>query len=186
MKEEKKKEKSRASMIIDGDIEPGPGEKYLLNLRKRVPFDKMDPEKHREIARKGQAAMRELHGEKKTARQSLESILTLKATEEIMTAADIDPKVSEKLRRDNPNATIYDLIQAVAVGKALDGSIRAAEYVRDTHGDKPVDRHEISADIMTDQDRNLLETINQRLESGDHIEIVRDIPADDPAGDNKE
>ena len=177
---EEKKEKSRASMIIDGEIEPEPGERGLLNLRKRTSFDRMDPEKHREISKKGRAAQAELYGQKKTARESLEKLLTLKINDDIVAGADIDPEVARKLKASNPEATLYDLIQCVAVGRALTGSIRAAEYVRDTHGDKPVDRHEINGEmIMTDQDRNLLETINQRLESGDRLEVIRDIPADD-------
>lgn len=183
---EEKKEKSRASMIIDGEIEPQGIEKGWLNLRKRTSFDQLSPERRKEIARKGAAAVNALHGEKKTARESIEKVLTLKINDDIVAGADLDPKIAERLKRDNPDATLYDLIQCVAVGRALGGSIRAAEYVRDTHGDKPVDRHEITADIMTDQDRNLLETINQRLESGDRLEVIRDIPADDPAGDNKE
>ena len=79
--DEPKKEKSRASMIIDGDIEPEENERYLLNLRKRVPFNQMDPEKVKEIRRKGAEAVNQLHGEKKTAKQALASVLTLKATD---------------------------------------------------------------------------------------------------------
>ena len=183
---EEKKEKTRGQMIIDGEIEPQGSEKGWVNLRKRVSFNQMDPEKHREISKKGRAAQAELYGQKKTARESLEKVLTLKINDDIVAGADIDPEVAKKLKASNPEATLYDLIQCVAVGRALGGSIRAAEYVRDTHGDKPIDRHEISADIMTDQDRNLLETINARIAAGDHIEVIRDIEADDPAGDNKE
>ena len=128
---DKPKEKSRASLIIDGIIEPEtPKERALLNLRKRTPFNEMPKEKALEIRRKGQKALTELHGEKKTAKQSLENILSLKITDEIIANADVDPKIVERLKRDNPNATMYDLIHAVAVGRALDGSISAMTYVR--------------------------------------------------------
>ena len=83
MKEEKTK--TRAQMIIDGDIEPeNPRERGLLNLRKRVPFNQMPEDKVREIRRKGAEAVNKLHGEKKTAKQSIERILTLKVDDNII------------------------------------------------------------------------------------------------------
>lgn len=179
--DEPKKEKSRASMIIDGDIEPEENERYLLNLRKRIPFNQMDPEKVKEIRRKGAEAVNQLHGEKKTAKQALASVLTLKATDEVVKAADIDPKIAERLKRDNPNATLYDLIQAVAVGRALEGNVKAMEYVRDTHGDAPIKQIEVTENITTEADRELMRQLSERLQDADRIEIVKDIgPADDP------
>ena len=169
---EEKKEKSRASMIIDGEIEPEPNERYLLNLRKRVPFNEMSPEKRQEICRKGGKAVQELHGEKKTAKQALQNVLSLKVTPEIIAGADIDEAIADRLKRDNPNATIYDLIQAVAVGRALEGNIKAAEYVRDTHGDRPIERVEVTDNVTTDQDRELMRTIADRLQSGELIQVV--------------
>ena len=161
-------------MIIDGLIEPNEDEKYLLNLRKRKPFNQWDKEEHRKVCQKGNKALQELHGEKKTAKQSIERVLTLKVTDEILEQAEIDPKIAERLKRDNPNATLYDLIQAVAVGKALDGNVKAMEYVRDTHGDKPIERVEIEENITTEQDRELMRQIAERLESAE-ITVVKDI-----------
>ena len=99
----------------------------------------------------------------------------MKATYEIIAGADIDPKIAERLRRDNPDATLYDLIQAVAVGRALDGSINAMQYVRDTHGDAPKTQIEVSENITTDQDRELLQAINDRLQN---VEVVKVVDAD--------
>lgn len=159
-------------MIIDGLIEPEENERYLLNLRKRVPFNQMPEEKRKEICRKGAEAIHQLHGEKKSAKQSLSRILTLKVTDEIIENADVDPAVAEKLKRDNPDATLYDLIQAVAVGRALEGNIKAAEYVRDTHGDKPVERVEVTENVTTDQDRELMRTIAARLEKAESVQLI--------------
>ena len=170
---EQDKPKTRAQMIISGEIEPEPHERGLLNLRKRVPFNQMPAEKVLEIRRKGAEAVNQLHGEKKTAKQSMERILTLKVDDSIIAGADIDPEIANKLRRDNPNATMYDLIQAVAVGRALDGNVKAMEYVRDTHGDKPVDKVDVTGNIITDSDRELLKTVNARLEQSE-ITVVQD------------
>lgn len=170
--EEKKKEKSRASMIIDGDIEPLPNERYLLNLRKRKSFNEYDKEELREISRKGRKALSELHGERKTARQALENILSLKVTDDIIAKADIDASIAERLKKDNPDATFYDLIQAVAIGRAIDGSVNAMMYVRDTNGDKPVDKMEVTTDVMTDKDRELLKSISARLDGVELVKVV--------------
>lgn len=42
-------------------------------------------------------------------------------------------------------------------------STKAAEFLRDTIGEKPADRQEISADIITAEERALLEKVNARL-----------------------
>ena len=170
------KKKSRATMIINGEIEPStPYEKTMLNLRNRRSFDKMDEETHREISRKGGQATAEMYGEKKTARKALENILTLKVTDTMFADADISQELIAKLKRSDPNATIYDLLNAVAVGKAMDGNLKAYELIRDTYGDKPTEKVDISGEIVTDADRALLESISHRLQDGDRLEIVRDV-----------
>ena len=171
--EKQEKKKSRASMIIDGEIEPEENERYLLNLRKRVPFNQMPEEKRKEICRKGAEAINKLHGEKKTARQSLEKILTLKVDDDLLNAAELPAELVKKIKRSNPDATIYDLIQTVAVGRALDGNMKAYELIRDTHGDKPIERVEVTENVTTDQDRELMRQIAARLDSPD-ITIVAD------------
>ena len=174
------KEKSRASRIIDGEIEPEENERYLLNLRKRKPFDQWDKEELKEVSRKGAEALQLLHGEKKTAKQAIERVLTLKITDEIAAGVDADPEIIKRLRKDNPNATLYDLMQAVAVGRALDGSIAAMQYVRDTHGDKPIERVEVTENITTEQDRELMRTIAERLNDPSvTIEATRTITTED-------
>ena len=176
MGEEIKKEKSRASMIIDGDIEPEtPKERALLNLRKRIPLNQRSPEEQLEIRRKGQKAQREIYGKKKTARESIETILSIKVNDEIMQKADLDPSIIERIKRSGEELTFYDLVNMVAIGRAIDGSVNAMQYVRDTNGDKPTDKIEMTADIMTDRDRELLERISQRIEGAEEIAIVRNI-----------
>lgn len=55
----------------------------------------------------------------------------------------------------------------LAADKAGKGSTKAAEFLRDTIGEKPVDRQEVSADIMTDAERSLIAKIQARLSGGD-------------------
>lgn len=172
-----KKEKSRAAMIIDGVIEPEENERYLLNLRKRKPFNEWDKDELHAVAVAGGKAVQELHGERRTAKESLSNVLTLKVTPEILEQADIDASIADRLKRDNPNATIYDLIQAVAVGKALEGNMKAYELIRDTNGDKPIERVEVSDNVTTEADRELMRQIAERLDSPDTI-IAKTLPED--------
>ena len=178
MSEAKQEEdKSLYNKIISGEVEPEGRQKGWKNLEKRVSFNQMSPEKRKEVCRKGAEAVRKLHGEKKTAKQSLEQILTLKATDEIIAGADLEPEIAERLKKDNPDATLYDLIQLVAVGRAVGGNMKAYELIRDTYGDKPVDKVEVSADIMTDKDRELLQKISARLDDPGLV-IVQDVTGD--------
>ena len=77
--------------------------------------------------------------------------------------------MAERFKRDNPEATVYDLIQAVAAGRALGGNMKAYELIRDTYGDKPIDKVSLEADIMTAADRALLEKVSSRLADPDLI-----------------
>ena len=162
-------QKSRYQMILDGEAEPEGREKGWINLEARVPFNQMEPEKALEIRRKGGEAAQRLHGEKKTARESLGRILSLKITDEIMEGADVPADVIARIKRDNPEATLYDLIQAVAVGRALGGNVKAMEYVRDTNGDKPADKIDarLEGQVMTDADREMIQALTDRLQAGE-------------------
>ena len=91
--------KSRISMIIDGEIEPETAkERGYLNLRKRKSFADMDKEKLREISRKGNKTQKEIYGKKKTAREALQNILSLKITDDIVKNADIDGAIVERIK----------------------------------------------------------------------------------------
>ena len=178
---EEKKEKSLFQQVIDGDIEPEGAQKGWINLKKgqnEHNFAVIDPEKAKEIRRKGAEAINKLHGKKKTAREALEGILTLKVTDEIIAGADLPEDIAERLKRSNPDITIYDLIQLVAAGRAVGGNIKAAEYIRDTYGDAPIKEYKIDGSITTEQDRQLMQQIAGRLEAAGEIFIVKDQEAE--------
>ena len=169
-------EKSLYEKVITGEVEPVGEQKGWKNLQighNEHNFTVIDQEKRKEICRKGAAAVNKLHGEKKTAKQCLETILTLKVNDKIIDGADLDPDIAERLKRDNPEATLYDLIQIVAAGRAVGGNIKAAEYIRDTYGDKPTEKIDVTGEIMTETDRAMLEKIAKRLDDPD-ISIVKD------------
>ena len=183
--EEKKTEKTTYQKVIDGEITPEGCQKGWSNLKEgqqKHNFAVIDSEKLSEISRKGAAAVNKLHGEKRTAKQALEKILTLKVNDAIIAGADLEPELAERLKRDNPDATIYDLVQLVAVGRAVGGNMKAYELIRDTYGDKPIERVEVSENITTEADREMMRAIAARLENGEKIEVVKDVNADQENG----
>lgn len=169
--------------IKAGEQQPEGSQKGWKNLTLAHNFAVIDKEKHREISRKGAAAVNKLYGEKKTAKEALQNILTLKITPEIIAKADLEPELAERLKRSNPDATVYDLMQIVAVGRAVGGNMKAYELVRDTYGDMPIKQVEITENITTDADRALMQQINKRLQEAETVQIVEAVQSD-PAGDN--
>ena len=174
-----KEHKTRYQMIRDGEIEPEGIEKGWMNLQP-IPINTRPPEEQREICSKGGKAVQKIHGEKKTARESLQRMLSILATPEILQAADIETALADRLKRENPDMTLYDVMNAAAIGKAISGNVASMQYVRDTAGDKPKDQIELTSNIMTDQDRELLQQISSRIENADQICIVSDQTAADP------
>ena len=162
--------------IRAGEIIPEGSAKGWKNLHP-VPVTERDPERRREICQKGAAAVNRIRGEEKTAKQSLDRMLSILATPEIIAAADIETALSERLKRDNPDMTIYDVMNAAAIGRAIGGNIKAAEYIRDTRGDAPVKQIEVTENITTDADRELLNQIRERLKDGE-IVVVKDVSGD--------
>jgi isopentenyl diphosphate isomerase/L-lactate dehydrogenase-like FMN-dependent dehydrogenase len=180
---EPEKEKTTYKKIIDGELEPVGSQKGWINLEKRTSFNMMEPERAKEIQRMGAEAVNALKGEKRTAKESLENILTMKASEKIINAADLSPELAERLKRSGIDITMYDLMQLVAVGRAVGGNMKAYELIRDTYGDMPIKQIEVSENITTDQDREMLRTIAERLKNAETVQIVESVDTtikDDP------
>lgn len=177
-------EKSIYQKIIDGEQQPEGSQKGWTNLTREKSFNKLPPDELREISRKGAAAVNKLHGEKRTAREALEKILTLRINDQMLSAADLPRELADKLKRDNPDATLYDLINLVAVGRAVGGNMKAYELIRDTYGDKPIDRVEVTENITTDADRAMLRQIAERLQAAETVQIVEGTATETAAGDD--
>ena len=60
--------------------------------------------------------------------------------------------------------TVLTMLTARMVKSVVeDGNVKAMEYLRDTSGNKPTERKEVAVDIMTDNDRALIDKVSQRL-----------------------
>jgi hypothetical protein len=164
--------------IMAGEQEPTAGQKGWKNLRP-IPINTRPEEERREICRKGAEAVNRLKGEEKTAKESLDRMLSILATDEILNISDIDGALAERLKRENPNMTLYDAVNAAAIGRALAGNAKCMEYIRDTRGDSPVKQVQISENITTDADREMLRTIAERLKNAETVQIIDSIQPED-------
>lgn len=164
MTQEEKKQ--RYSQIVKGELEPNDGERFLTNLKCGRLAD-LSKEERIAFARKGQQALQERRKEKQTAKEILENFLTIIASDEIVLNADLPQEIVDRIRKEEKHISLYELTQLVAIGKAIDGNMKAYELVRDTVGDKPNDKVDITAQSLTESDRELLERVEERLKNHD-------------------
>lgn len=107
----------------------------------------------KEIQRMGAEALNTSLAQRRTLAESLEIALRKPATlEEI-----------ERLHLQN-GAVKQDAMTAAIIAEAINGNGKAWEIVRDTIGEKPVDRQEINAEVMTHEEKLLLGKIAARIQ----------------------
>ena len=125
-----------------------PSRKNLVSLADRT------IEERREIGRKGGIACGEKRRLNRTLREIAQEMLN-----ETATKADI-----ERLGLPE-DATKGAAILASMMKSAVENeNVKAAEYVRDTSGQAPTKEVKVSADVMTDADRSLVDKVKRRLE----------------------
>lgn len=93
----------------------------------------------REIGRKGGIASGAARRRKGSITDAIDACLKGKIS---------DAEMVDKLRAlGMPDLTYADAIAVKMADKAASGDVEAARFVRDTHGEKPADRHEVRADV---------------------------------------
>ena len=97
------------------------------NPQNLIPQNKKSPEERSRIARMGQIASTEAKRRKKTFREAMEAILE-----------------KEVLDKNGNKIDLLTAISAKQVEKASKGDTKAFEVIRDTIGQKPVERVEIT------------------------------------------
>jgi len=105
-----------------------------------------DPERDREIHRAGGEALQATLKQRKTFAEMFDIMLR---------------------QKDENGVTYQEKIAMAMMNKASSGDTKAAVFVRDTSGEMPVNRQQITAEVMTDADRKLIENIQKRLEKGE-------------------
>lgn len=114
----------------------------------------------REIGKKGGKASVEARRARRDMKESLNILLSLA----VKSGEVIDPNDKSILSEvKGKNLTVSDAILVAQIQKALKGDLKAAEFVRDTVGQKPVDKKDIKqeitnnpfSDLSTDELRKL-------------------------------
>lgn len=116
----------------------------LISLKDRTESER------KEIVSKAHAKARENRENKKNFNELAKALLDMTIS---------DNMIRETL--ENPDTMIDNtygsLILAAMAQGAKNGSFKCAEFLRDTAGYKPKNELEVSADIMTDADRSLID-----------------------------
>ena len=125
-----------------------------------IPQSERTKAEQREIARKGGIASGEKRREKKAMKETLETLLQmpLKSGK----ATDLD-EIKNIAALKGKNITVQEAIMLAQIQKAMKGDTKAAEYVRDTSGNKLKEGVELSgginnpfAGLSTDELRKLI------------------------------
>lgn len=125
-----------------------------------IPFNKLSEDEQKAIRSKGGKASGEARRKKRDMREVAKAIL-----EHAMNEAQIDEVLGSSKDLLDGDKSVMAVLTARMVQEAGKGSYKHYETLRDTAGFKPKDEIGISADIMTDADRELVEKVNRRLEA---------------------
>ena len=131
-------------------------EKQNRNLRTTA---QMTEKERREFARIGGQASAKARRKKKDLQELLGALLSSPATPEIKEKAaklGIDPEVAD---------TLYDGLGIAMIEKALSGDGYCFQLVRDSAGDKPTDKSEVTASVMTEKDLEIMRNLEARIKA---------------------
>lgn len=117
-----------------------------------VPFDKLTEEEQRKIRKKGGVASVAARRRKKTMRETFEAILDMPIKNG--KATDIE-KIRSIAETRGKNITVQDAINLSIAQKAVRGDVKAAEFIRDTIGEKPSDVIDINTPTIIDDSKSL-------------------------------
>lgn len=136
-----------------------PKQNRKLNLDNLKSLADRPVEERREIARKGIAKSIEVRKKKRDLRESAKALLEmLTTTEKQRQVLGDDSKLLEQFE----NITMADLLNLRMIQEAAEGNTKAFEVIRDTAGFKPTEQMYIDANIMTEEDKALIEKLAKR------------------------
>lgn len=131
------------------------------NLKKGKKTQFKTGEKQAKIAKQGGIASGIAKREKKAMKDTLKALLTLPLDESQV--ADIET-IKSLAALEGKNITVQEAILLQQVKKAMNGDTKAAEYVRDTAGDKPTDKVELNSKIDLDEKINEIEEYMKKMD----------------------
>ena len=141
--------------------------KSLENLRPCKTLDEMPREEAEKIRTEGRTKGHETKRRRQTIREICEYMLALPLSDrEAVTDEKAQQMIVQIEQATGRKPTLYEAITAAQVAAAMDGSTKAAAFVRDSVGDKPVEQVHVSEGV-TDGDRRLMAKLEARLQHKD-------------------
>lgn len=132
------------------------------NMKPLDELDKVDPERAKAIRRKGQAAQMAKARQRKAIREIYEELLAQKVPDSVTNEAVA--RYAEQTGKKS--VTAYECLAIAQLLEAQAGNTKAAAFVRDSVGDKPVEQVQVS-EAVTDGDRSLMAKLEARLQHKD-------------------
>ena len=102
-----------------------------------------DPEKDLEIQRAGREAQAAAYRQRRTFKEQVDILLAT--------------------RDKNGKSCLENIIEAM-YDRSQSGDVKAAQFLRDTAGEKPAETIDLSAEVTTEADRALMEKLKARLD----------------------
>lgn len=111
----------------------------MINTSGLKPFRKGDP-RASEMSKKGEEARKRVYAERKKMRDELDTLLKIS-----LRRGDIKnyQDVLSLEEAEDANITVQTAISIAMIKRALMGDVQAAQYLRDTAGEKPSDKIEL-------------------------------------------
>ena len=129
------------------------GKKNLISLADR------SLEERKAISAKAAAARKVNAARRKTIKEISDQILSLEGAglASVLDNKELQQKAGEM------DLSVYDIMYLKMIDQSLKGSVKAFEAVRDSAGDKPVNKSEADINIINQGDNLLLNKIADRL-----------------------
>jgi hypothetical protein len=154
---------------ISGYTDEGTKAKYIFDKHKwfygieisklnLITFNQLSEEEHKKISSIGGTHTQDNIRAKRTLNDIAKQMLNVELTED-----SIDEILGDSKQLIGDDKSSGAVMIAKMIQQAMAGSFKCAEFVRDTAGYKPKNEVDISADIMTDEDRSLIDKLNKRL-----------------------
>lgn len=165
--ERARQQAERGEMISKKGIRMNPAS--LANLRPCRTLDQLEPEERKERQQAGGAASGESRRARRSLREICQAIADLPLSDkDALTDAGAQRIAEQTEQQTGKPCTIYEAMAAAQAVQAMAGNVKAFVAFRDSAGDKPADQMEITAEAVTDADRELMQNIQKRLQKNDN------------------
>lgn len=114
-------------------------------------------EEARERGRIGGIKSGEVRRQKKTMRETLENALKIELSEKKLKELGADISLM------NGENSVLSAIIASTIREAINGDTKAIQFVRDSIGEQPINKQEVTQEIITKDDLDMMENVRKQL-----------------------